>query len=284
MAYSAAVPDPRFAALTDRIRLLHLIESHPTLRLVIPAMPATGATDAELRELEARVDTAMLHWVERAAPELAIDGASDPAQLAAVADVFELVERQSRDNPRLLRTLGYLHLREARWQDADAAFTVASQAGGDEPEARLALDRARLEVVRGSPEAAMAAANRGLACEGLWYSTRDELRDTLERAFAALGRADDALAVLDQRAAERHSSLDLHHRLARERLARNDLERAGLALERASRMHNILGHPESIEERVPASFDPIIAELRAAGRYVDADALVAQKSLILDAN
>jgi hypothetical protein len=35
---------------------------------------------------------------------------------------------------------------------------------------------------------------------------------------------------------------------------------------------------------VPASFDPIVAELRAAGRRVDADALVARASLILDAN
>jgi hypothetical protein len=230
------------------------------------------------------LDRALLDWVERTAPELAVDGPSEAAQLEAVALVFELVERHSRGNPGLLRTLGYLHLREERWADAEAAFVVASQAGGDEPEARLALDRARLAIVRGAPDAAIRAAQRGLTCDGLWYSTRDELRDSLERAFAALGRAEDALAILDERAAERHFSLDLHHRLARERLARNDLARAGLVLERAAAMSSILGQPQPIEERVPASFDPIIAELRAAGRYVDADALAAQKSLILDAN
>jgi hypothetical protein len=230
------------------------------------------------------IERALLDWIERMAAHIAMEGPSDPEQLEGVALAFELVQRASPGNAKYLRTLGYLEMREQRWTDADSAFKAASKAGGDEPEARLALDRARLAVVRGSPDAAILAAHRGLGCEGLWYSTRDELRDTLERAFGATGRSDEALAVLDERAAERHFSLDLHHRLARERLARNDLENAGLALERAARMGNILGRPQPIEERVPASFDPIIEELRAAGRHVDAEALVAQKSLILDAN
>jgi len=38
-----------------------------------------------------------------------------------------------------------------------------------------------------------------------------------------------------------------------------------------------------LDERVPASFDPIIGELRAAGRHVDADALAARRAMILDA-
>jgi hypothetical protein len=230
------------------------------------------------------IERALLDWIERVAAHIAIDGPSETAQLEGIALAFELVERAASGNPKYLRTLGYLHMREQRWTDADAAFKAASKAGGDEPEARLALDRARLAVVRGSPDVAIVAVHRGLSCEGLWYSTRDELRETLERAFAATGRADEALEILDERAAERFFSLDLHHRLARERLARNDLENAGLVLERAARMGNIMGRPQPIEERVPASFDPIIAELRAAGRHVDAEALVAQKSLILDAN
>jgi hypothetical protein len=41
--------------------------------------------------------------------------------------------------------------------------------------------------------------------------------------------------------------------------------------------------PRSTIECRPA-FDPIIGELRAAGRHVDADALVARAALILDAN
>ena len=139
-------------------------------------------------------------------------------------------------------------------------------------------------MVRGAPVDAIAAARRGLAAEGLWYATRDELHDTLERALAAAGRGDEALAILEARAAERHFSLDLHHRLARERLARNDLGGAGAALERAARMEHVLGAPHPIEVRVPASFDPIVAELRAAGRHVDADALVTRATWILDAN
>jgi len=229
------------------------------------------------------IDRALLDWIERAAPQLAIDGPSDAGQLEAIALAFELVEQHAPGNPTYLRTLGYLHMREGRWADADAAFANAAKAG-EESEARLALDRARLAVKRGAPDAAILAAHRGLACEGLWYSTRDELRDTLERALAAAGRSDEALQILDERAAERHFSLDLHHRLARERLARNDLGNAGAALERAALMGNVLGRPLPLEDRVPASFDPIISELRAAGRHVDADALVAHASLILDAN
>jgi len=45
-----------------------------------------------------------------------------------------------------------------------------------------------------------------------------------------------------------------------------------------------LGGPEQIEARVSASFGPIIAELRAAGRALDVDALVARVTLILEAN
>lgn len=230
------------------------------------------------------LDLALLEWLERAAPAIALDGVSDPAELEAIGTGFELVELWSKRHPRLLRTLGYLHLRERRWADADAAFAAAAAASDEEPASRFVLDRARLAIVRGDPQHAIALARRGLLFEGVWYATRDELRDVLERAFAAIGRADDALAVLDERAADSHFSLEPHHRLARERLARNDVGGAGAALERAARMVNILGGPQQIEARVSASFGPIIAELRAAGRTVDVDALVARATLILEAN
>jgi tetratricopeptide (TPR) repeat protein len=229
-------------------------------------------------------DRALLEWIEGAAPAIALDGPSDPAELEAIALGFELVERESRRRPALLRTLGYLHLRERRWEDADAAFLAAAAAGDEEPAARLALDRARLALVRGDPERAIAAASRGLTFEDLWPATRDELRDALERALSAAGRGDEALAILEARAADSGASLELHHRLARERLARNDLDRAGAALERAAQVASILGRAESIEVRVSACFDPIVAELRAAGRVVDADALVARATIILGAN
>lgn len=230
------------------------------------------------------LDRALLEWIEGAAPAIALDGPSGPAELEAIALGFELVEREARRHGPLLRTLGYLHLRERRWEDADAAFLAAAAAGEEEPAARLALDRARLAVVRGDPERAIAAARRGLALEDLWHATRDELRDALERALAAAGRGDEALAVLEARAADSACALELHHRLARERLARNDVGGAGAALERAAQLAHLLGGPAPVEARVSASFDPIVAELRAAGRPVDAEALVARATLILEAN
>jgi hypothetical protein len=247
-----------------------------------------GAISPEAKSVyawyEAWLDRAMLEWVDRAAPRIALDGPEDPSELEAISEVFELVEKSSGSDPALLRTLGYLHLRERRYGDAHASFDAAAAAGGDEPIARRHLDRARLELARGARDEAILHAERGLACEGLWYSTRDELRDALERAFGAAGRRDEALAVLDLRAAECQFSFELHHRLARERIARGDLGGAGAALERAAAMPNILGTTSSIDDRLSASFEPIIRELAGARRHHEVKVLTALVERIRGAN
>lgn len=230
------------------------------------------------------LDRAFLEWIEHAAPRIAVEGPEDPDELEAVASVFELVERMSPGNQQLSRTLGYLHLREGRWDDASAAFDAAATTAGKEPEARRYLDRARLALVKGEHSAAIREAERGLAAPGVWYATRDELQHVMELALSGSGRADEALAVLDARAAEAQFSFSLHHRLARERLARGDLHGAGAALERAAAKANILGSASTLEERLSASFDPIIGELRAARREKDARALATLAERIRDAN
>lgn len=228
------------------------------------------------------ITRALLEWCEGAAPRIALEGPYSPAELEAIGISYELVERAAH-HPAMLRTLGYLHLRERRFADAEAAFARVAQRA---PEAgpSYALDLARVALVRDDAEAAIAHAERGLEHDARDAATRDELYDALEHALVSAGRREDALEVLDRRAAECDGSFALHHRLARERLARNDLGGAGAALERAARMPGILGAPASIDDRVPASFDPIIGELRARGRHVDADALAARATIILDAN
>ena len=230
------------------------------------------------------LDRAMLEWIVKAAPRIALEGPDDPSELEAVASVFELVERHAPQHQDMLRTLGYLHLREGRCEDASASFDAAAAVeGGKEPVARLHLDRARMHVTQDAYEAAIVDAEHGLAAPGVWASTRDELRVVLERSLAAAGRRDDALAVLDDRAAASHSSFALHHRLAREKLARGDLAGAGAALERAADKGNIIPG-SSREERLAASFDPIIAELRAARRESEARTLLALVERIRNAN
>jgi hypothetical protein len=230
------------------------------------------------------LDRAMLEWVEDAAPRIALDGPEDPAELEAIASVFELVERSSPEQQNMLRTLGYLHLREHRWDDASAAFDAATTTGGKEPDARRHLDRARMHLVQNWHDEAILEAERGLAAPGLWHSTRDELRDVLERAFGAAGRRDEALAVLDARAMDSQFSFVLHHRLARERIARGDVGGAGAVLERAASLPNILGVASTHGERLAASFDPIIAELRAARRDHEVRVLLALVDRISGAN
>ena len=233
---------------------------------------------------EAWLDRAMLEWVERAAPRIALEGPEDPSELEAISEVFELVAKTAGGDPALLRTLGYLHLRERRYGDASAAFDAAASHGSDEPVARRHLDRARLELARGARDEAILHAERGLACEGLWYATRDDLRDTLERALGAAGRTEEALAVLDLRAAECLFSFSLHHRLARERIARGDVGGAGAALERAAAMQNILGTTSTIDDRLSASFEPIIRELEGARRHHEVKVLTALVERIRGAN
>jgi hypothetical protein len=244
---------------------------------IVPEAASFGAWYA------AWTEHALVEWLELAAPRIALDGPEDPAELEAIGTGFEAVAAAAKTTPAYRRTLGYLHLREHRYDDAVAAFVAAAD-GGKEPESRLHLDRARVHVVKDDPVRAIEEARAGLQCEGVWSSTRDELRATLERALFASNRTDDALAVLDERAAERYFSLDLHHRLARERLARGDLAGAGAALERAAQLDQVMGRPAPREVRVAAAFDPIVAELRAGGRSVDAEALESLAERILQAN
>ncbi len=272
--------DSRLSAIRDRIALLTAIDPAASHDIALASPPS----ESELAAAEVRLDRAMLEWVDRAAPRIALEGPNDPAELEAISDVFELVAKSSGSDPALLRTLGYLHLRERRYADASAAFDAATAAGGDEPIARRHLDRARLELARGDREAAMMHAERGLACEDLWYSTRDELRDTLERALGAAGRRDEALAVLDLRAADCRFSFDLHHRLARERIARGDIAGAGAALERAAAIPEILGAVSTIEERLSASFEPFIRELEGARKHHEVRVMTALAERIRGAN
>lgn len=272
--------ESRLAALRERLALLGAIDRG----FSPPAEAAFLASEREVARVEAEVDRALFAWAERAAPRIALEGPEDPAELEAISVVFEMVARSAGSDPGRLRTLGYLHLRERRYADAHAVFSAASMTGGAEAPALHYLDRARLELTRGSPDEAILHAERGLARAELSYGTRDELRDVLERALHAAGRGEEALAVLDLRAAECAVGLALHHRLARERLARGDIGGAGAVLERAAAMPGILGAPADIDDRLAASFEPIIRELAGARKQHEVKVLTALVERIRGAN
>ncbi len=239
---------------------------------------------------EGWLERALVEWAERAAPRIALEGPDAAEELEALSIVFDLLSRRARPSADDLSTLGYLHLRERRYGDADAAFVAASTGPSTsdlseaERAARLHRDRARLEYVRGNHLRAVDLANTGLHLGHIWYSTTEELRGVLEDALHAAGRVDDALAILDQRASESYFDFGLHHRLANERLARGDVTGASAALERAAHMTNIAGPGATFEDRVARSFGPIIESLRAGGRLRDADALQNRVELLLHAN
>ncbi|MFN0248438.1 MAG: hypothetical protein ACKV2T_16215 [Kofleriaceae bacterium] len=237
---------------------------------------------------EAWLEGALVEWTTRAAPRIAVDGPDDPAELEAIADAFDIVNRLSPGNAKLLRTLAYLHVRERRFEDARATFDQAAAVPNTDPDDAPAQlrhrDLARMYFAMEAFDESIKEAERGLAFGELWYSTRDELREILEGALRSAGRRDEALAVLEARAQERFFSFDLHHRLARERIARGDLAGAGAALERAASFANILGRESTLDERLAGSFEPVIAELHGARRAHEGALLEALVEKIRTAN
>lgn len=235
------------------------------------------------------LEGALVEWTTRSAPRIAVEGPDDPAELEAIAIAFDAVHRLSPGNAEMLRTLGYLHVRERRFEDARAMFDRAAALPrdaemGDAPASLRHRDLARMYFAMEAFDEAIKEAERGLAIETMWYSTRDELREILEGALGSAGLHDQALAVLDARARERFFSFDLHHRLARERIARGDIAGAGAALERAASFQSILGRETTLDERLAASFEPIIAELHGARRAHEGALLEALVEKIRSAN
>lgn len=240
---------------------------------------------------EAWIERALIEWAERAAPRLAIDGPEKPAELEGAMLAFDILAAIERPTVSQATALGYLHLRERRYADADAAFVRASKAPEpvsellpSERQARLHRDRANIAYVQDEHTTAIDEARAGLAIKSIWFSTADELREILERALHASGDADEALRVLEERAAQAYFDFALHHRLATEYLARNDISRAIDALERAASMPNIGGPGATPETRVRDAFGPIVVALRTGGRYREADALTQRADLLLNAN
>lgn len=236
------------------------------------------------------LDRALIEWAERAAPRLALDGPQQPAELEAAALAIDILTAIKHPTASQACALGYLHLREHRFGDADAAFVVASRAPDpsdllmSERDARLHRDRANIAYVRDDFDAAIKHAKDGLAITNIWFSTADELREILERSLHAAGRPDEALHVLETRAAEAFFDFALHHRLATEHLARHNVKAAIAALERAADMRNIGGPNATQESRVKDAFQPIIDALRTGGRTEDADQLATRMDVLLNAN
>ncbi len=240
---------------------------------------------------EAWLDRAFIEWAEHAAPRLALDGPTMPQELEAASNAIDILGAIHKPTASQATALGYLHLRERRYADADAAFVRASRAPDphsdilrSERTARLHRDRANITYVRDDFDTAIREAKDGLAIDSIWASTADELREILERALHGAGRADEALAVLELRASGAYFDFAVHHRLATEHIARGNVKAAIAALERAANMPSIGGADATSESRVIGSFHPIIAALRAGGRAADADALEERADVLLHAN
>lgn len=223
------------------------------------------------------IDRAIREWAEML-PLLPFQPPSSKEESEAAAMALEKMSALKKKLVDTWKALGHLHLFAGRFEEAEAAFVAATKAPDDprlsktpkdERTAWLHIGRARIHYTRGDHAKAIDEARAGLALEGAYAVTYDHLRRMLARALRAAGRKDEALAALDDCAANEYFSFDFHHELAYELLERGDVSRAAAALERASKFTNI-SSDSTKAQRVAGAFDPVIAKLQADGRKADA--------------
>lgn len=248
---------------------------------------------------EAWLDRALKEWARYALPTLPIEGdAHEHAGVTAARPLLERALAPATPNAEALRTLGYLRLYQRAYGEADVLFERAAARGGDEPEPRRRLDRARVRRCQSRWEEVREEVAAGLALEG-WWATHDALRAEDEQALHALGRRSEALACLDLRASEHGFEVAIHHRLARERLRDGDIDAAHAALLRAIDLGaGILpsaaeivaaveaGEPPpeaSQEAKVRGVYDTFVGALRREGAHAEADALETRRPPVLPA-
>lgn len=222
------------------------------------------------------LDGAFYEWATQALPAFArtrVEGSWPHDGVEAARATIERIA--AKDDPKALRTLGYLRMFDDRNDDALAAFERACEVGTEEPEGRLAVDRAAVFSFHGDHEAVLRECERGLASGELWHSTTSELLYAEEQALWTLGRRGDALKVLDQRAEGSRWSLDLHHRLARERLADGDRIGAAAALARAAKLGVGADRGALQDAKFKAACDPFFEELVNNGHAAEVRALLA---------
>jgi hypothetical protein len=202
------------------------------------------------------LDDALIEWAEIALPELAMcRGEVEHEGVAAVRSLL-----------REPRAIGYLRLYERRYDDALGAFDVARSCGRTEPDARYALDCARVFHVMRDAARVVASCERGLGVRDIWLRTRDELRELYEIGLAGAGRRADALAVLSERA-EANERCDLYQKLAYERMVDRDYAGAARALQRAAERGVGLAADKretaTADERLARVVDPLLAQVAA---------------------
>jgi hypothetical protein len=202
------------------------------------------------------LDEALVEWAELALPELAM--CRGEVEHEGVAAVRPLLHEP--------RAIGYLRLYERRYDDALAAFDRARDRERFEPEARHALDHARVFHVMRDARRVVAACDRGLAVRDIWFRTRDQLRELYEIGLVVVGRRADALAVLADRA-EANERCDLYQKLAYERMVDRDYVGAARALQRAAERGVGLAADKrataSADERLARVVDPLLAKVPA---------------------
>ena len=100
--------------------------------------------------------------------------------------------------PPVLPVLGYLRMRQGRFDEALAIFEREAERSPEDREGRHRLARARVARMKDELESCIEEAKLGLAAEGVWFDTRGHLLRELRDASFEFERFEEAIAACEE--------------------------------------------------------------------------------------
>ncbi|MBL9028580.1 MAG: SMI1/KNR4 family protein [Myxococcales bacterium] len=209
--------------------------------------------------VEAWLERALVEWVTKSAPRFV---ASAPLP-GAVTEALPFVEAAAKaGHEESWAALAYLHARDGRTEQALAAAEEMARVADAEPERRRAVVRAAIFRAAGDVDQWLAEAERGLAIEKGWASSRTALLRERVRAMRVKKHPglDDAIEAL---AAHDVWSLDAQLDCARSRVRRGDIPGAIRRLDETLHQTGVM--LRTPVERLENAFLPLVDSLERDG-------------------
>jgi hypothetical protein len=209
--------------------------------------------------VEAWLERALVEWVTKAAPRFPANGPL-PVAVAAALPFVEAAAKAGHEES--WAALAYLHARDGRTEQALAATDEMARVAEAEPERRRAVLRAAIFRAAGDVDQWLEAAERGLAIEKGWASSRTALLRERVSAMRVKNHPglDDAIEAL---AAHDVWSLEAQLDCARLRIRRGDVAGAVRRLDETLHQTGVILHTPI--DRLENAFLPLIHSLEQDG-------------------
>jgi tetratricopeptide (TPR) repeat protein len=230
--------------------------------------------------LEGWLERALAEWAEHSLPTiLELD-----EELPLAAEVERLLERRAQPGAiqpndlypssevDRLEALLWLRAYQRRFDEALELVARVFEIDERDRDARRELALARIAGARGEQQERLAAVERGLARDNVWFATITELLRERERALLELERREEAIATMLERA-EHSGHLHAYYDAAWFLIEDGEHQAAVAALVTAVENGAAGEDDEPLAARVAACSEGLIAALEANGMHPDVDRL-----------